>query len=100
MSVSGSVVVPFAAFVAYRERRNYAAVVPPPATRIDLSVTSPSSAQDERRFAPEAANCDDQSRCGSNDPAGFCGDAADGSPSGIRVGANRLPATAGIERRS
>jgi hypothetical protein len=100
MSITGSVVVPFATFVAYRDRRNDAAAVPPPATQIDLSVTSSSSARNERRFTSGAANRDDQSRRGSADSAGGYCDAADGSPSGIRVGANRLPATTGIERRS
>jgi hypothetical protein len=98
MSVPNSVVVPFAAFVAYRERRSRGAMALPRTSCIEVGAPRPSSAQDERKVAPEAANCDDPTRSGNDDRARCRGDAAAGSLSRIQEDAG-VVATAGIERR-
>ena len=95
MSVFDPVVVPFAAFVAYRERRNHAAAVLARGNQIDIGLTVPASAQDQPSVAAGADGAArDDSGCVDSDSATPCCSAATGPLSGIPRAVGVVVATA------
>lgn len=101
MREPGSSVVPFAAFVAYRERRRHAAAAAPRAAQRDSSVQNPAGAPEARSVAPAAADCAvrDESRCDGERPPVSDRPAADGPVGGPRTEATPADGAAEIARR-